>query len=136
MNVVVTEVTVAVIEVLVEETEVPQEELIDLHLLADANSHQREKTVTTDDATETETTMSEDDQEVLSTVSEIVKETGTIAETTVIEETNVMNVMSEPTVTTAKVWTNLISVWKKSPADPYSAADSPVPAHDELDTAE
>lgn len=132
-----TEVIVAVTEVLVDETEALQEGRTDLHLLADENSHRKERTVMTDDAaTEIETTMSADGREVLSTANEIGKEKEMTDETIVIVETSATNVTNEPMAMIAKVWKNSMSKWKKYPADPSSAPESPVPAHDELDTAE
>jgi hypothetical protein len=129
-----TEATVVVIEVLVDGIEALPEEPIDPHLHADENSPRREKTATIDDVTEIETTMREDDQEVPLIVKEIVRETEMNVKMIVPGETNVMT--SEPMVTTAKVWTNSMYRCKKHPADSLSAPDSPVPAHDELDTAE
>lgn len=107
VSVVATEVIVVVIEVPADETEALPEEHTDLHLHADENSLRKEKTATTEDVTETETTMKEDAPEVLSIANESVREeTETSDEMTVNAETSETNVMSEQTATTAKVWTN------------------------------
>lgn len=135
-SVVATEVIEAVTVARVDETEVLQEEHTGPHLPVDENSHRNERIETIADAIETETTTSEEDREVLSIVSETVNETEMTDEMTVTAETSVTNGTNEQMATTAKVWMKLTSKWKKYPADPYSAPESPVPAHDELDTAE